>query len=142
MDQRLSLITLGVTNLKKMRDFYTNQFGWQPMQETGDIVFFKLNGILLALFPTDELAADAGVPSDGSGFRGITLAHNLNSEEAVDQLFEKLSARGVKVVKRPEKVFWGGYSGYVADPENNLWEIAYNPFLELDTNGNIVGAKG
>ena len=92
---------------------------------------------MLSLFPRKELAKDATVPSEGNGFRSFSLAHNLRSEQEVDALFVELTSKGVAILKQPQKVFWGGYSGYVADPDGNLWEIAYNPFLPLDNNGNV-----
>ena len=141
MNQRLSLITLGVSNLEAMKRFYTEQFGWIPLQEVGDIVFFKLNGMILSLFPSAELAADAGVPAEGNGFKKFTLAVCLKSEAEVDQAFDELNRKGVMIIKPPQKVFWGGYSGYISDIENNLWEIAFNPFLEMDEEGNVVGQK-
>ncbi|MBB6610396.1 VOC family protein [Pontibacter sp. Tf4] len=137
MEQRITLITLGVKNLQRSRDFYINTFGWKPLEtSTESIVFFQLNGIQLALFPQESLADDAGVPADGSGFRGFSLAHNVRSEKEVDELVALLEAKGVRVLKHPEKVFWGGYSSYIADPDDNLWEIAYNPFMPLDASGN------
>ncbi|WP_347157016.1 VOC family protein [Pontibacter chitinilyticus] len=130
MEQRITLITLGVKNLQRSRDFYQNTFGWQPLpSSTEGIIFFQLNGIQLALFPQESLADDAGVQADGKGFRGFSLAHNMQSEKEVDDLVSALESKGARVLKRPEKVFWGGYSGYIADPDDNLWEIAYNPFL-------------
>ena len=137
MEQRITLITLGVKNLQRSRDFYINIFGWKPLETSNEsILFFQLNGIQLALFPQESLADDAGVPSDGKGFRGFSLAHNVRSEKEVDELVASLEAKGVRVLKQPEKVFWGGYSSYIADPDDNLWEIAYNPFLPLDASGN------
>lgn len=130
MEQRLTLITLGVSDLSRSRSFYENAFGWSVTEDSNEnIVFFQLNGIRLALFPEHELAEDAGVPAEGSGFKKFSLAHNVRSEAEVDQLIAQLEAKGAKVIKRPQKVFWGGYSSYVADPDNNLWEIAYNPYL-------------
>jgi uncharacterized protein len=137
MEQRITLITLGVKNLQRSKDFYINTFGWKPLETSNEsILFFQLNGIQLALFPQESLADDAGVPADGKGFRGFSLAHNVRSEKEVDELVASLEAKGVRVLKQPEKVFWGGYSSYVADPDDNLWEIAYNPFLPLDASGN------
>lgn len=138
MEQRLSFITIGAKDLTQLKQFYIEKFGWKPMKDDQGIVFFKMNGLILALFPTDELADDAGVPHDGTGFRGFTMAINYRSEKEVDELFKTLKSKGVHVVKSPKKVFWGGYSGYVADSEGNLWEIAFNPFLEMDKDGNIV----
>ncbi|AKD04726.1 VOC family protein [Pontibacter korlensis] len=133
MEQRLTIITLGVKNLQRAKEFYQNVFGWQPTESNSEsIVFFQLNGIQLALFPQESLADDAGIPSEGSGFKKFTLAHNVRSEQEVDELVAQLEEKGATVVKRPEKVFWGGYSSYIADPDDNLWEIAYNPFLLLE----------
>ncbi|MFD2999209.1 VOC family protein [Pontibacter toksunensis] len=132
MEQRLTLITLGVTNLQRSKAFYQNVFGWEPTSmSTEGIVFFQLKGIQLALFPQESLADDAGVPADGKGFRRFSLAYNVQSEREVDELVASLEAKGAKVLKQPEKVFWGGYSSYITDPDENLWEIAYNPFLPL-----------
>ena len=137
MEQRITLITLGVKNLQRSRDFYINIFGWKPLETSNEsILFFHLNGIQLALFPQESLADDAGVPADGKGFRGFSLAHNVRSEKEVDELVASLEAKGVTVLKQPEKVFWGGYSSYIADPDDNIWEIAYNPFMPLDASGN------
>lgn len=139
MEQRITLITLGVKNLQRSKEFYQKVLGWQPLESsTESIVFFQLNGIQLALFPQESLADDAGVPADGKGFRGFSLAHNLGSEKEVDELVAALEEKGARVLKQPEKVFWGGYSGYIADPDDNLWEIAYNPFLPLDEKGNTA----
>ncbi|RDV13994.1 VOC family protein [Pontibacter diazotrophicus] len=133
MEQRLTLITLGVTNLQRSKAFYQNVFGWQPTAlSTEAVVFFQLNGLQLALFPQESLADDAGVPADGKGFRRFSLAYNVQSEQEVDELVASLEAKGAKVLKQPEKVFWGGYSSYIADPDENLWEIAYNPFIPLE----------
>lgn len=137
MEQRLTLITIGVKNLQRSRDFYLNVFGWKPTESSSEgIVFFQLNGIQLALFPQESLADDAGVDPEGNGFRRYSLAHNVRSEKEVDELVAQLEEKGARVLKRPEKVFWGGYSSYIADPDDNLWEIAYNPFLPLDDHGN------
>lgn len=138
MEQRLSFITIGAKDLDRLKQFYTDKFKWTPIKDDQGIVFFKMNGMILALFPTHELAEDATVPDDGKGFRGFTLAITYRSEAEVDEVFKNLKSRGVQIVKPPQKVFWGGYSGYVADIEGNLWEIAYNPFIEMDKAGNII----
>lgn len=106
--------------------------------DSDGIVFFQLNGIILSLFPQEELAADASVDPAGSGFNKVTLAYVTRSEEEVDTLFGQFREQGIRIVKEPEKVFWGGYSGYMADPDGHLWEIAYNPYLKLDEQGNAV----
>jgi catechol 2,3-dioxygenase-like lactoylglutathione lyase family enzyme len=140
MQQRITLITLGVSDLKQSREFYENKFGWKPLASSNDnIIFFQLNGIQLALFPATELAEDAGISHAGSGFKKFSLAQNLRSEKEVDALIANLKANGVTILKEPQKVFWGGYSSYVADPDGNLWEFAFNPFMELDEEGNVRG---
>ena len=138
MEQRLTIITLGVTDLKKSIEFYEHNFGWKRLSSsTEDIAFFQLNGIQLALFGKSELAKDAAVDNDGKGFKGITIAYNTRSEVEVDEIIRRLREKGVKIVKEPAKVFWGGYSSYISDLDGNLWEIAFNPYLQLDEKGNI-----
>jgi hypothetical protein len=133
MEQRITFITLGVNDLNTSIDFYENKFGWKRSEmSSGDIVFYELNGISLALYPLTELAKDATVDASGSGFKGFTIAHNTRSEEEVNTLIQSLREKGVQIVKEPQKVFWGGYSSYIADPDGNLWEIAFNPFLKMD----------
>lgn len=129
MEQRLTLITLGVADVKRATSFYEQKFGWKKAPSSNDdITFFVLNGIMLSLFKRESLAEDAKVSSEGSGFKGFTLAWNARSEAEVDAIVQDLKNKGVTVVKEPQKVFWGGYSGYVADVDGNLWEIAFNPF--------------
>jgi uncharacterized glyoxalase superfamily protein PhnB len=108
------------------------------MKDENGIVFFQLNGFILGLFPADELAADIGVTQDGSGFKKFSLAINFNSEKEVDEVIEDLKKKGVKIIKEPQKVFWGGYHAYITDPEDNYWELAYNPFLKIDKDGNVI----
>lgn len=139
MEQRLTIIGLGVNNLEVATQFYGEKFGWKKMKSSNEFIsFFQLNGILLSLYPSDKLAEDAKVNAEGSGFKKFTLAYNTKSKQEVDELIEVLEAKGVRIVKRPEEVFWGGYSSYIADMDDNLWEIAFNPFLPLDENGNII----
>ena len=130
MEQRITLITLGVADLQVSAGFYENILGWKrsPMSSE-NIVFFELNGVFLSLYERVALAEDATVDATGSGFKGFTLAHNLGSETEVDNLINDLRAKGVIIVKEPQKVFWGGYSSYFADPDGNLWEVAFNPYL-------------
>ena len=139
MNQRLTYITLGVSDLEVMTSFYKEKFGWTPLKEMEGICFFKLNGIILALFPAKELAEDAGIPFHSSKWKQISFSINFNSEEEVDENIAALKENGVSIIKTPQKVFWGGYSGYIEDPEANLWELAYNPFLEMDENWNVLG---
>ena len=138
MEQRLTLVTLGVGDLDRSRGFYA-ALGWHEIEPRQDsVAFFQLNGIGLSLFPRAELAKDAEVADSAAGFSGITLAHNLRSEAEVDTLFAEMVAAGATAVKTPRKVFWGGYSGYVADPDGHLWELAHNPFFPLDAVGNVT----
>ncbi len=138
MDQHLHIVTLGVSDLKRSRDFYSQTLGWKPSSASNEgIVFFQAGSAVLALFPREELAKDALVFSKGSGFAGFTLAYNAQSETEVDEIIRDLKAKGVKILKEPQKVFWGGYSSYFADPDGNCWEVAYNPFFPFDENGNL-----
>lgn len=131
MDQHINFITLGVADLDVSRRFYRDVFGWQETDDGNEnIAFFQAgNALLFALFGRDALAQDAQVAAQGNGFPRFTLAHNVGSEAEVDGLFEEFAVKNVRIVKAPQKVFWGGYSGYIADPEGFLWEIAFNPFL-------------
>jgi len=133
MEQRITFITLGVANLKQSIDFYEHKFGWKRSELSNEsITFYDLNGIHLALYNREELAKDATVDPSGNGFRSFTMAYNTRSEKEVDDLIAGFRKKGVQVIKEPQKVFWGGYSSYVADPDGNLWEIAFNPFLKMD----------
>jgi catechol 2,3-dioxygenase-like lactoylglutathione lyase family enzyme len=133
MKPKISLITLGVSDFTKSLHFYRDGLGFNPhnYKEGDEVVFFKLEGSWLGLYPKDKLAEDATISPEGSGFSGITLAHNTGSKEEVDQVFELAISAGAKPVKKPQAVFWGGYSGYFADPDGYLWEVAYNPFMDL-----------
>ena len=132
MKPRISLITLGVADLPTSRAFYERLgFAARP-ESTEDIAFMNMaNGLVLALFPREKLAEDAHVDSTGSGFRGFTLAHNVTSPEAVDAVLAEAVAAGTTLQKPGQQVFWGGYSGYFADPDGFLWEVAYNPLMDL-----------
>ncbi|RRQ24144.1 VOC family protein [Guyparkeria sp. SCN-R1] len=143
MEQRLSVITLGVADLTRSRAFYEQGLGWTVGSAAEQVVFFQLNGIVLALYPREALAADAGVPSSqGSGFAGIALAHNVRRREEVDTVLATAERAGGRIAKPAQATFWGGYSGYFADPDGHLWEVAQNPFWELDAAGNVSLAPG
>jgi catechol 2,3-dioxygenase-like lactoylglutathione lyase family enzyme len=129
MKPRISLITLGTRDLAKATKFYEHGLGLPRMKSEGDVSFFTLNGTWLALYPWELLAKDAMVESSGSGFRGVTLAHNLDSESQVMALMEKAKAAGAIIVKAPQKTDWGGFSGYFQDLDGHLWEVAHNPFF-------------
>jgi len=131
MEQRITFITLGVGDLKKSVDFYENKFGWRRSTlSMGDFKLYELNGIYLGLYPKNELAKDATVSPEGEGFKQFVFSYATKNQEEVDDLIEELEENNVRIVKRPQKVFWGGYSSYVADPDGNLWEILYNPYLK------------
>lgn len=139
MEARITIITLGVKDLVRSTDFYVSKFGWTKTADSNEnITFLKLEGMLLALYPRKELAADATVASDGQGFSGVTLAYNTRTEVEVDEIITRLEQAGVDIVKRPQKASWGGYSSYVADCDGYLWEIAYNPYLQLDDKGRVA----
>ena len=127
MKPRISMITLGVRDLARAVAFYEKGLGFPRMESAPEVAFFTLNGTWLGLYGRDALAGDAGVSAAGQGFRSVALAHNVHSETEVDELVNQALAAGAKLVKAPEKVFWGGYSGYFEDPDGHLWEIAHNP---------------
>ena len=134
-DPRISMVTLGVADVAASTAFY-EKLGFQKSSASQEAVsFFKLKGTMLGLFGRAALAEDAGVEDSEPGFSAVTLAHNLASEAEVDEAFAHALSCGAKAVKKPEKVFWGGYSGYFADPDGHLWELAFNPFMENDENG-------
>lgn len=138
MEQHLHIITLGVSDLGRSRRFYTETLGWKSSSASQDeIVFLQAGGVVLGLFPREALADDVTVPASGSGFPGFTLAYNARSEAEVDEIIAGLESKDVTIVKRPQKVFWGGYSSYFADPDGYLWEVAYNPFFPFDNAGNL-----
>ncbi len=139
MRQKLSLITLGVKDLKRALDFYQRGLGWKPSGASGeDVAFFPMGGVVFALYPREKLAEDATVDQSGSGFSGIALAHNTKSQDEVDDVLQTVELIGGKIVKPAQKVFWGGYSGYFADPDGHLWEVAFNPHWQFDENDNLV----
>lgn len=138
MKPRLNLVTLGVKNLAKSREFYQTALGWQPAKISDDnIAFFNHEGIVLGLYPLEELAKDAEVSPDRSGFSGITLAINMDSKEAVDELYHSIIEKGGTSLVKPRETFWGGYDCYFADPDGNAWEIAWAPFWEFDEQGSL-----
>lgn len=138
MKQQVHLITLGVRDFKRSYEFYTEKLGWKPASASqDDVTFFQTSGVVFAIYQREKLAEDALVAPEGSGFSGITLAYNAQSEAEVDAIIADLKAKGVKIVKEPQKVFWGGYNSYFADPDGYHWEVAYNPFFAFDDSGNL-----
>jgi catechol 2,3-dioxygenase-like lactoylglutathione lyase family enzyme len=138
MQPRLSLVTLGVADIARARTFYAT-LGFRPSSASNDtVVFMEAGGVVLALFGRAALAEDASVQDGPPGFSGITLAHNCASENEVDAVLAEAVAAGARLVKPAQKAFWGGYSGYFADPDGHLWEVAFNPFFPLDAQGRVV----
>jgi predicted lactoylglutathione lyase len=137
MEQRVSLVTLGVADLKRSREFY-ERLGWRrSMAKAEGVVFFQAGGMALALFPRQELAKDANVTPQGDGFRAISLAYNARHRAEVNSVLEEAEAAGAKLVKPAQDAFWGGYSGYFSDPDGFLWEVAWNPSFAMAEDGSI-----
>ena len=138
MNRHLHLVTLGVRDHQASKKFYTEILGWKPSSSSSDdTTFFQTGGVILSIYQREKLAEDALVDPQGNGFGGFTLAHNTRSEAEVDEIISDLRSKGVKILKEPQKVFWGGYNSYFADPDGNCWEVAYNPFFPFDENGNL-----
>jgi catechol 2,3-dioxygenase-like lactoylglutathione lyase family enzyme len=136
MEQRISLITLGVADLERARAFY-EALGWETRAEPGaDVVFFQTGGMVFALWDRARLAQDSGVEL-GDGYGGVTLAHNVTSPAAVDSIVAQARAAGARVTREPGATFWGGYSGVFTDPDGYPWEIAHNPRWTLTPNGGV-----
>jgi len=138
MEPRLSLVTLGVADLGRARRFYERLGFVASAASNADVTFFEAGGAVLALFGRRALAADALVDDSRPGFSGIALAHNVASEGEVAEVLAEAIAAGGTLLKPAQKVFWGGYCGYFADPDGHLWEVAYNPMFPLDPNGRIA----
>jgi catechol 2,3-dioxygenase-like lactoylglutathione lyase family enzyme len=137
MKQTVSFITLGVADLVRSRLFYTT-LGWKESSASqAEIAFFNAGTVVFGLFQRAALAEDANVPATGSGFPGFTLAHNVDSEDAVIRTLAEAVAAGATLTRPAEKVFWGGFRGYFADPDGFLWEVCFNPFFPLDAQGHV-----
>lgn len=138
MDARLSLVTLGVADLGRALAFYRSALGWRPSSASvGDVSFFQLGGVVLALYPRPLLAADARVADPPPGFGGITLAQNVRTRDDVDRTLADAARAGATILKPAEDAKWGGRSGYFADPDGHPWEIAWNPGFPMDEDGTI-----
>ena len=129
MKPRISMITLGVRDLAASVKFYQEGLGFPRMESPPEVAFFTLDGTWLGLYSREALAEDATVSAQGQGFESFTLAHNVPSEAEVDSIIDQAVAAGATLVKKPQKVFWGGYNGYFRDPDGHLWEIAHNPLF-------------
>lgn len=138
MRQKLNLITLGVTDFDRSVAFFEKGLGWKKSSASVEgLALFPLGGIVLALHPRKDLAADVTVSPEGSGFSGMTLSYNARSEKEVDGILKEVEELGATIIKPAQKVCWGGYSGYFKDLDGHLFEIAHNPFWELDEADNI-----
>ena len=137
MEQRLSVVTLGVADLGRSRRFYEDGLGWRRANASDEVVFYQAGGMVLALYPRGALADDAHLPAEGGGFGGITLAYNARDRREVDAVLAEAAAAGATLLKPAQDVFWGGYSGYFADPDGHPWEVAWNPHWTLDGDGGV-----
>ena len=131
MEPRISMITLGVADLQRATIFYRDGLGLPSDEHHEGVVFFPLKGTWLALFPVDELAKDAQVSPEGSGFTRVALAHNVKTKEDVQRVLQLAQDAGATITKPAQDAFWGGYCGYFSDPDGHLWEVAWNPYLDL-----------
>jgi uncharacterized protein len=140
MQQRVSLITLGVGDVGRAKNFY-ERLGWRVGLEVDETVFFQIGGSVLALWGRDQLAQDSGV-TDGGGWGGVSLAHNVDSPEEVDQIIEQARAAGARIGREPAATFYGGYAGVFIDPDGHAWEVAHNPGFELSDDGSLKLRRG
>ena len=136
MEQRVSLITLGVADLERARRFYEDGLGWRRGNDHPEVVFYQIGGAVLALWGREALAKDSGL-ADAGGFGGIALAYNARTREEVDAVLAEAKAAGGTILKPAEHAFWGGYSGYFADPDGHPWEVAWNPGWTLAADGSV-----
>lgn len=136
MKPRISMIALGVADLEKSIAFYRDGLGFPKMESPPGVAFFNLNGTWLGLSEREALAKDATVSSEGSGYNGFSLAHNVASPEEVDEVFVQALKAGATSVKPAQKASWGGYHGYFSDPDGHLWEVAHNPFAWIGPQDN------
>lgn len=138
MKPRVHIITLGVKDLDISEKFYCGLFGWEISKASGEsIIFFKSPGVALALYPRKLLAEDANVGAQGIGFSGVTLAHNVEDKVSVASILGRVVMLGGKILKTAQDASWGGHSGYFADPDRHVWEVAWNPHFPFKPNGGI-----
>lgn len=136
MEQRISLVTLGVGDLDRARRFY-EELGWRG-QQVEETVFFQAGGQAVVLWSREKLAADSGIEDDGGSFGGIALAHNVRTRDEVDEVVGRAEAAGATVTRPPSDTFYGGYAGCFRDPEGHVWEVAWNPGFPLDERGDLT----
>jgi len=138
MEQRLSLVTLGVADLKRARRFYEEGLGWTRNNAEAEVAFYQAGGMIVALWAREGLAADAKLSPEGSGFRAMALAYNARSRAEVDAVLAEAARAGAAIPKVAEETPWGGYAGYFADPDGHLWEVAHNPFWTIAEDGSVT----
>jgi uncharacterized protein len=136
VEQRLTLVTLGVADHAAARAFY-ERLGWKATLEVEQTVFFQTGCLVVALWSREKLAKDSGVP-DGGGWGGVTLAHNVKSQDEVDRVIEEARAAGATISREAAATVWGGYTGVFVDPDGHPWEVAYNPGFELRDDGSLI----
>ena len=142
MEQRLSVMTLGVRDLARSRRFYESGLGWKRDSGGDDIAFYQAGGFIVGLYEWSKLAEDAGIEPEGSGFRGFTLAYCARTKEEVDTVLAQAKAAGARILIPTRETFWGGYDGYFTDPDGHLWEIAWNPSWTITERGETLLGKG
>jgi predicted lactoylglutathione lyase len=137
IDQRITLVTLGVADYARAKAFYA-ALGWRPAREVEETAFFQGNGIILALWGREKLGPDLGIPDDGAHWSGISLAQNVRSQEEVHAVIELARKNSAEITREPADTFYGGYAGAFRDLDGHAWEIAHNPGFGLDDNGNVI----
>ena len=137
MEQRVSLLTLGVIDLARARAFYEG-LGWSPAMDIQETVFYEAGGTVLVLWGREKLAADTGVVDGGADWSGITMAHNVRSRDEVHEVVEQARSLGAEIAREPAETFYGGYAGVFRDLDGHAWEIAHNPGFGLDDDGRVV----
>ena len=137
MEQRISLVTLGVADYTRACAFY-QALGWKPQLDVEETAFFQANGVILVLWARDKLAADMGIQDSGERWGGVALAHNVRSREEVRQIVELARANGAEVAREPAETFYGGYAGAFRDLDGHVWEVAHNPGFGLAADGSVI----
>jgi predicted lactoylglutathione lyase len=138
MEQRISIVTVGVKDLAVSKRFYVDGLGWQPVFENKEIIFFQAGGMIFALFLRDKLAEDLQEDAASFGRAAVALAYNVRAKNEVDPLIKRAVSAGATILKSAREASWGGYSGYFADPDGFAWEVAWNPSWSVKPDGSIV----